>query len=46
MVVNKICIICKGRNTYYKGKGIFYCKDCKKEFEFKALEKEVKALNC
>lgn len=33
MVINKTCPTCKGRETYYKGKDIFYCKTCKKEFE-------------
>jgi hypothetical protein len=42
--MNKICIFCKERNTYYKGKGVFYCKDCKKEFTIEnyiCIEKKV-----
>jgi ribosomal protein L37AE/L43A len=32
MVVNKTCPYCLQKNTYYIGKGVFYCKICKVTF--------------
>jgi len=43
MVVNAKCPNCEGQNTYYKENGLFYCKDCKREFskDFKIKRKHL-----
>ncbi len=44
-MINFTCPICKGKNTYYLGKGIFYCKDCKKNVEKKLVNDSDIGLN-
>ncbi len=39
-MINFTCPECKEKNTYYLGRGIFYCKDCKKKIKKKLVYDE------